>query len=218
MTKIGLLTYDLIKNEITNGFDMYDEFKKSLISQDSTTSNTNKSLVLKNGLELKNMKRLISINPLTGDITLVVNNILSRKSMIYFFDKDLNNIILKKEHDSWISCMKCNNFNNFNFIDINSRIGIISDNISNSNNNGVVIKQEDDYDLLKPLNTANTVTEFVSDTNKKNKKELEMIIDTDTVLDSRMRLNNHTFLPLFNSVNSNTMVDTVFDTVLKMLK
>lgn len=218
MTKIGLLTYDLIKNEITNGFDMYDEFKKSLISQDSTTSNTNKSLVLKNGLELKNMKRLISINPLTGDITLVVNNILSRKSMIYFFDKDLNNIILKKEHDSWISCMKWNNFNNFNFIDINSRIGIISDNISNSNNNGVVIKQEDDYDLLKPLNTANTVTEFVSDTNKKNKKELEMIIDTDTVLDSRMRLNNHTFLPLFNSVNSNTMVDTVFDTVLKMLK
>lgn len=113
--------------------------------------------------------------------------------------------------------MKWNNFNNFNFIDINSRIGIISDNISN-NNNGAVIKQEDDYGLLKPLNSDNTNVEFVSDTNTKNKKELEMIIDTDTVMDSRMRLNNHTFLPLFNSVNSNTMVDTVFDTVLKMLK
>lgn len=217
MTKIGLLTYDLIKNEIVNGFDMYDEFKKSMISQDAVNSNVNKSLVLKNGLEFKNMKRLMSINPLNGDITLVVNDIMDKTSTIYFFDKDLNKILLKKIHDSWISCMKWNNFNNFNFIDINSRIGIISDNISN-NNNGAVIKQEDDYGLLKPLNSDNTNVEFVSDTNTKNKKELEMIIDTDTVMDSRMRLNNHTFLPLFNSVNSNTMVDTVFDTVLKMLK
>lgn len=217
MTKIGLLTYDLIKNEIVNGFDMYDEFKKSMISQDVVNSNVNKSLVLKNGLEFKNMKRLMSINPLNGDITLVVNDIMDKTSTIYFFDKDLNKILLKKNHDSWISCMKWNNFNNFNFIDINSRIGIISDNISN-NNNGAVIKQEDDYGLLKPLNSDNTNVEFVSDTNTKNKKELEMIIDTDTVMDSRMRLNNHTFLPLFNSVNSNTMVDTVFDTVLKMLK
>ena len=217
MTKIGLLTYDLIKNEIVNGFDMYDEFKKSMISQDAVNSNVNKSLVLKNGLEFKNMKRLMSINPLNGDITLVVNDIMNKTSTIYFFDKDLNKILLKKNHDSWISCMKWNNFNNFNFIDINSRIGIISDNISN-NNNGAVIKQEDDYGLLKPLNSDNTNVEFVSDTNTKNKKELEMIIDTDTVMDSRMRLNNHTFLPLFNSVNSNTMVDTVFDTVLKMLK
>ncbi|KAL6933411.1 uncharacterized protein HGUI_02828 [Hanseniaspora guilliermondii] len=217
MTKIGLLTYDLIKNEIINGFDMYDEFKKSMISQDVINNNVNKSLVLKNGLEFKNMKRLMSINPLNGDITLVVNDIMDKTSTIYFFDKDLNDIILKKNHDSWISCMKWNNFNNFNFIDINSRIGIISDNISN-NNNGTVIKQEDDYDLLKPLNSDNTNVEFVSDSNMKNKKELEMIIDTDTVMDSRIRLNNHTFLPLFNSVNSNTMVDTVFDTVLKMLK
>ncbi|CAI8498105.1 unnamed protein product [Hanseniaspora opuntiae] len=217
MTKIGLLTYDLIKNEIVNGFDMYDEFKKSMISQDAVNSNVNKSLVLKNGLEFKNMKRLMSINPLNGDITLVVNDIMDKTSTIYFFDKDLNKILFKKNHDSWISCMKWNNFNNFNFIDINSRIGIISDNISN-NNNGAVIKQEDDYGLLKPLNSDNTNVEFVSDTNTKNKKELEMIIDTDTVMDSRMRLNNHTFLPLFNSVNSNTMVDTVFDTVLKMLK
>lgn len=217
MTKIGLLTYDLIKNEIVNGFDMYDEFKKSMISQDAVNRNVNKSLVLKNGLEFKNMKRLMSINPLNGDITLVVNDIMDKTSTIYFFDKDLNKILLKKSHDSWISCMKWNNFNNFNFIDINSRIGIISNNISN-NNNGAVIKQEDDYGLLKPLNSDNTNVEFVSDTNTKNKKELEMIIDTDTVMDSRMRLNNHTFLPLFNSVNSNTMVDTVFDTVLKMLK
>lgn len=217
MTKIGLLTYDLIKNEIVNGFDMYDEFKKSMISQDAVNSSVNKSLVLKNGLEFKNMKRLMSINPLNGDITLVVNDIMNKTSTIYFFDKDLNTILLKKSHDSWISCMKWNNFNNFNFLDINSRIGIISDNISNTNN-GAVIKQEDEYGLLKPLNSGNTNAEFVSDTNTKNKKELEMIVDTDTTMDSRMRFNNHTFLPLFNSVNSNTMVDTVFDTVLKMLK
>ena len=217
MTKIGILTYDSIKNEIVNGFDLYDELQKSIngIGKEKVSKNG------KNKLELYNMKRLLDINPITGDIVLAVNDLSGTTSKLFFFDKDLNEIIFEKEHDSWIACLRWNKQNNFNFIDINSRIGIISsnNNTTASNSNKATIIQEDQ--LLVPLNNISTNSnenvEIITN-GKSEKRDIDMIMDTDNTNDSKNKLNNHMFLPLFNSVNSNTMADTVFDTVLKMLQ
>ncbi|XBW35906.1 hypothetical protein QEN19_001481 [Hanseniaspora menglaensis] len=214
MTKIGILSYDLVKNEIVSGFDLYEELQKS-INGNFKDSN---SQLGKSKLELYNMKRLLDINPITGDIVLAVNDLSGTSSTLFFFDKDLNEMIFEKKHDSWIACLRWNKQNNFNFIDINSRIGIISSNTSNVNNKSTIVQEDQ---ILAPLNSisssSNENVEIIS-SNKNDQKELDMIMDTDNTNDSKSRLNNHMFLPLFNSVNSNTMVDTVFDTVLKMVQ
>lgn len=214
MTKIGVLTYDLTKDENLNGFDLYEDLQKSI----NGSGKDKDSKSGKSELELYNMKRLLDINPLTGDIVIAINDLSGSTSKILFFDKELNKLMLEKKHDSWIACLRWNKKNNFNFIDINSRIGLISNNNSSNISRNTIIQEDQ---LLAPLNgtltSSNEKVETISNKNN-DAKDIDMIMDSDNTNDSKTKLNNHTFLPLFNSVNSSTMVDTVFDTVLKMLQ
>lgn len=222
MTLTSLLVLDLLLGKFVNGFDLYPFIKDNF----------------KNG----HHDRLISCDVKNDRFILVINerlngkNKLNWKATVMVFNADLTHQLGKFNHDQYISWIGWNHDTDFIFLDIDSKLGIVSTTMNTEiadevNKEGVLdglslsldgevanntIPQNNDYlDELRKL-AINKQKPISQSNNNKNTEEDPMEQDIIDGERNSTMINMNSFSNMFENIQ-NISMNTLFENVIKTL-
>ncbi|KAH3902289.1 related to NET1-associated nuclear protein 1 [Saccharomycodes ludwigii] len=202
VTTTCLTVYNLLLGDFTKGFDLYPYVNG----------------IYKTG----DLRRLIAVDYKRGNIAIVVNQKdpdfcdkfdVSYKAHVVIFNNNLTCKLGTFTYNDYITGIVWNKDSDFYFMDMNSRLGVVSTTITNelfdvaTDNNNTDFKLELNSLSARKLNTSNT------DGQSHDEDEEANIINGEK---KHKIIRNNTFMNLFDNID-NVQMETLFDSVLRTI-
>lgn len=216
VTRTTINLIDLLTFEIKNSFDLYPYVQGTY----------------KNG----NFDRLLSCNENTGEIAIIINERLTEqtneadscnyKSYVIIFDSTLSEKLNTFVHDQYISWISWNHDTDFFFIDIGSKLGVVTTTVNTEmldevNREGIFDKlgnEEDKFLIeLKKLSKSSETKKSKSSNDESDQEDgVEMEFDIINGEKTNKIINMNSFTSMFDNLETIQM-DTFFDRVMRAI-
>lgn len=230
VTMTGLLVLDLLSGKIINGFDLYPYVNENF----------------KNG----HLNRLISCDEKNGKIALVINQRedsdkttkIKFKSHVLVFNSNLTHQLGNFTHDQYIAWIGWNHDTDFFFIDVDSKLGIVSTtmnteiadevnkegildglslgmDVTTTNNNNPTSHTDYLDELRKLAASKQKPLEQQDNSTKNNNNDDEDDDLTSEIINGERNtstINMNSFSNMFENIQ-NVSMSTLFDNVIKTL-